>query len=291
MTLKMRLLFFIIFLIGLSSTESNAVIGSASVAMPRNQDRFFIIEVIINKKHSARLIVDTGASETILTNWLAKDINLVSSKSNEASADASGKPFPVFRAKVTIFAIGSHSRNNLSLPVVNIPSFKKEDGIAGLFSPQSFFAGMPILIDFPNAKLRWGDDADISKKRTLASINVQPCLRHRSSPLINLNINGVPGKFLIDTGGFKSVLTNAFAKKLGTLSKKTSSRTGISGKRKVESVQNLKVELQSISSFLSADIEEKANGCPEADGKLGIDWISNYGLFISSDRKNISLVN
>lgn len=288
----MRKMTLLILMIGFYSNVSNAALTtSGAVSMKRNKDQFFLAEVTINQKYPAQLIVDTGASEIILTDWLAHEMNLALTKSDEESADSAGKSFPVFRAKVASLKVGNQTNQDLNVPIIHIPPLKKEGGVSGLFSPQSFFAGTPILIDFPNAELRWGKETDLGKRKILASMKVQNCSNHESGPLIGLKINGVAGKFLIDTGGFKSVLTAKFAKKLGPLSTTVSSRSGISGRRQVKSVQSLRIELENIASSLAADIEERANGCPEADGKLGIDWIGNYGVLVSADRQKISFAN
>jgi hypothetical protein len=80
-------------------------------------------------------------------------------------------------------------------------------------------------------------------------------------------------------------------KRLGKLPRHKSSRNGLAGKVEVESLRSLKVRIGKLLSTIDADVMgDRLHGCPDTDGKFGIDFLSSYGILISKDRSSVSFL-
>lgn len=264
--------------------------AAADVIPLTRSGNFYSILVSFNGAHPVPMTVDTGASEHVLTDWFAKDANLKLKESNEEDSDSGGSSFKLYRTKISSMQAGPRTRNDLNLAVVHFEAFQKKDGVVGLFSPQTFYPDEPVLIHFPSRTLRTSKDIGMQKLTVVSKATLLSCATSESIGMIEAQINGVSGHFFLDTGGFKSTLSKGFASKLGKLKTENAFRNGIAGKRTVERAKGLQFKTGNIQTVIEADIEKKLPGCAGSDGKLGIDFLSQYGLFLDKNHHEISFI-
>jgi predicted aspartyl protease len=262
---------------------------SEEIAMSRSGD-FYSIQVTFDQAHAVPMIVDTGASEHIVTDWFAVNSGFLLKGTKEEDSDSGGRSFKVYRADISSMGVGTQTQKAFKLAVVHFDAFKQEAGIVGLFSPQTFYSKTEVLIDFPRHVLRTPPDIRMKEMKVLEKIHLYPCSRTEPLGMIEAKVNGVDGHFLLDTGGFKSTIKAKFAPRLGKLKTETAWRNGVAGKRKVDRVKGLQFKVGSISTSLTADIENNFSGCTEADGKLGIEFLSRFGLLFNQAHDKVSFV-
>lgn len=260
--------------------------------VPLEKLPFSLIEVELKGHGKTRMIVDTGASETVLANWFA-DERKVKMKAEEAEGEDSGaKTFKMRKAESGELKVGDNVRNFSGFYVVPVPAEFKLGDIGGIFSPQTYFEDQTVLLDFPGKKILGGKFSSkwVRGKRKIERIPIRACsLDTTTKYLVDLSINGVPGSFYLDTGGIRSAITRDFKAKLTVLGPGLKAqREGVGSKRDVERFEGLKLAMGSINKKIVADVEPDRVACRNADGKLGNDFLGRYALLLDKKRKSIT---
>ncbi|MEQ1878443.1 MAG: hypothetical protein ABL958_17505, partial [Bdellovibrionia bacterium] len=190
----------------------------------------------------------------------------------------------------TLF-VGNNARMLSGFFVVPTPAEFKLGNIGGIFSPQTYFDGETVLLDFPGKKILGGKFSGkwVQGKRKLEKIKIRPCsLDSDTKYLIDLTINGVDGSFYLDSGGIRSALTRDFKAKIGAIKGEPGKRVGVAGRRDVERLSGLRLAIGRINKKITADVEPDRVACRSADGKLGGDFLRRYALLLDKKRKTIT---
>ena len=263
------------------------LVGTAAEMTKLDRTPFFVTKVKVGNQ-LATMLVDTGASDTVLFDWFATKSGLSISESNHRGTDSGGNSFKLRMATVSGISLGGKKKNTAMLPIVPTVSTFRELNIGGIFSPLSFFEKEELLIDFPKRSLVSASDAKNATlgRKPIAKLPLLPCGKKYA---VNAKINGVSGLFYLDTGGQRSVVTEAFSKKLGSLIGTNGERQGVASKRSVVSVSGVQLDFGGSVNPISIDIESKKIGCAPADGKLGNDVLGSYALSFNSERTELSL--
>lgn len=271
--------------------QSTAAAAETIPMFPLHQTPFFVTKVKIGENITTRMLVDTGASDTVLFHWFALKERVPVSAATGQGRDSGGRTFQLERASVPSLSLGNTVKPVSSLVVVpTIDSFEKES-IGGIFSPQSFFKDQEFVLDFPSRKMTGGTDSQrqLKPRKHVEGLALYPCSKKGDKFAVNVTVNGVPGRFYLDSGDQRSVITREFADKLGPLSGRQSERQGVGSKRTVETVSGLIISMGSTTIAGEIDVESKGIACSVADGKLGGDVLGKFALFFSADRKEVHL--
>ncbi|HEX4923814.1 MAG TPA: pepsin/retropepsin-like aspartic protease family protein [Bdellovibrionales bacterium] len=276
-------LLFVAIVSACATTPSREAVPLTSVqGMP-----FLTVEVSLDGTGPVKMIVDSGASETVLADWFVEERKIPLAGAAVKGTDSGGFSFEAKRAAVRALTVGGTRREVGQLYVVPVPPPFRQLGIAGIFGPQEFFKGEAFTLDFPNKRLERGLRSG-SGGRVLA---LTPCSEKQSNKyLVEAELNGIAGRFYIDTGGRSAAITPQFAKKLGTLATTSATRAGVGSTRVVQRIGSAELRLGGVVASVPVDIETKGVSCPTADGKLGNDFLKDYALGFSADRKTLTLL-
>lgn len=122
-------------------------------AAPTRSDRIgrVLAPVMINGQGPFRMMVDTGANQSVLTTHLAESLGLTIDTENAVKINGVTGSLLVPTASIDRFETGELRQNALRLPVMNAV-MGGADGVLGMQG----FDGMRIAVDFVNDEIRIG---------------------------------------------------------------------------------------------------------------------------------------
>jgi predicted aspartyl protease len=252
---------------------------------------FMFVDVLINGKGPYRFIVDTGATQTVLSSRVAASLGLRQVATNimyglggEGKTDS-----PVYRVdtlKVGDVTIRDVPLGSLSNPLLDLIT----DGILG----PSLLADFAITIDYPRAQM------ELARKAPEAAKPV-PVWCFGGLLLVPVEVNGKwKGNFLIDSGADGTLLSHSMANTLGIYEDTPGARIPLpiggvggleNGVLQVPSV-NLKsaFETRTFDSLMAIDLQAiSALIQTELSGVLGHDTLEDYRLTIDYSKAEIRL--
>jgi len=248
-------------------------------------------EVTINGQGPYRFLIDTGATETVVTEKLATKLGLKKIATNIMhGVGGEGKlDSPIFRADS--LKLGDVTLKNLPLGTLSNPILDQVlDGIIGT----PMLADFVITIDYPRSRI------ELAKKAPETGTAV-PVWCFSGLLLIPVEVNGqYKGNFLIDTGADTTMLAQAMAANLG-VNKNTPGAAlnlpiggvgglddgvlmvpGVTMKSPLETKRFdvlLAVDLKDMSSLIQTELS----------GVLGYDSLKDYRLTIDYRKAEIRL--
>jgi predicted aspartyl protease len=252
---------------------------------------FLFAEVFIDGKGPFRFIVDTGATQTVLSSKVAATLGLKRVATNIMyGLGGEGKTeSPIYRADTV--QVGDVTVRNVPLGALNNPLLDLvTDGILG----PSLLADFTITIDYPR------DRIELSRKAPDSGVAV-PVWFFSGLLLAPVEVNGtLKGNFLIDSGADGTLLAHSLANALG-VNKDTPGAAlklpigGVGGlddgvlmvpsvtlksafeTRKFEPI--MAINLKSMSSLIQTELS----------GVLGYDTLKDYRLTVDYSKAEIRL--
>ena len=250
-------------------------------------------EVYINGTGPYRFLVDTGATQTVLSNRLAKTLGLKQITSNIMhGVGGDGKlESPIYRADS--LKIGDVTVRNLPLGTLGNPLLDQlMDGIVGT----TLFSDFVVTINYPQSQIELTHEAP-------ATGTAIPAWSFSGLLLVPVQVNNTfSGNFLIDTGADNTLLAHAMANDLG-INKDTPGALlnlpigGIGGlddgvllvpsvtlqtpfeRKRFETLMS--IELTGMSSLIQTELS----------GVIGYDMLRNYRVTLDYQRAEIRLGN
>jgi hypothetical protein len=280
----------------LSVAGSGDTRDSTYSLFPMEQGPHFLIRVGINGQPEQHWIVDTGASNSVISRDYAKNIGLELPRKPVivSGNDSGGRTVHLEEIRVQSVSVDGKPNNTFDLWMMDFPKTLQDLKIVGILSPQSAFAKQAFLIDGLGRKLYAGEFADriLHERAFVSRHRAFPCENHPTydTYMIEAKIEGIEGKFYLDTGGGLGALNPGFAKKFGKKKGEVFSRTGMGGDRQVTNLSNLKFESGGLIALLTMSVEPNSVSCDRADGKLGNDFLGRLGLYFSSDRSEVIFI-
>ena len=252
---------------------------------------FLFAEVSINGKGPFRFIVDTGATQTVVSQKVASSLGLKKVATNIMyGLGGEGKvESPIYRADS--LEVGDVTIRNVPLGSVSNPLLDLVlDGILG----PSLLADFAVTIDYPRSQI------ELSRKVPETG-TIVPVWFFGGLLLVPADVNGkFKGNFLIDTGADGTLLAHSMANNLG-VNKNTPGATlnlpigGVGGlddgvllvpsvtlKTPFESKQfdsMMAIDLHSMSSLIQTELS----------GVLGYDTLKGYRLTLDYLKAEIRL--
>jgi predicted aspartyl protease len=250
----------------------------------------FVVETRVNGESPTLWILDTGAQASVVSQSYATRLKLQTEEMDIAT-DSGGYDTPAPQTTLRTLEVGAHKRSNVEAYILPLPGGIEEEGIMGVLSPQSFFSDLPFFIDGPSKLLLADKEADqaVTHRQRISTHMLFPCegIPVHDTYMIEGTFNEIPGRFYLDTGGSRAALNPNYAAKLGNLRTTKDMRAGVASSRVVKRIERLSFSAGALQGEISADIEPKSVSCKAADGKLGNDFLGQFGLYFSRDRKEL----
>jgi len=238
--------------------------------------------VMVNGKGPYEFAIDTGATQTVVSEKLAKEAGLDLITSTVVFGIGGSGKVETKLYKMKELSIGDVEVKNTPVGTFNDPLVAQlADGILGT----SILSDFIITVNYPAGQL------ELSRKRaaTPASAEVVPIWFFSNLLLLPLEVNGKKGNFVVDTGAVTTVLSHSMAAQLGVRENTPGAKVdmGIAGVGGFEGVvlkvpdvtfkteknseafpQVVAIDLKQISKMIGTEVA----------GVVGYDFLSDYKL-------------
>jgi predicted aspartyl protease len=238
--------------------------------------------VMVNGKGPYEFAIDTGATQTVVSEKLAKEAGLDLITSTVVFGIGGSGKVETKLYKMKELSIGDVEVKNTPVGTFNDPLVAQlADGILGT----SILSDFIITVNYPAGQL------ELSRKRaaTPASAEVVPIWFFSNLLLLPLEVNGKKGNFVVDTGAVTTVLSHSMAAQLGVRENTPGAKVdmGIAGVGGFEGLvlkvpdvtfkteknseafpQVVAIDLKQISKMIGTEVA----------GVVGYDFLSDYKL-------------
>ncbi len=185
------------------------------------------VPVTLNDRVSARFIVDTAASETVMTDALIARLG-IDRYGQPAHVDGATGRSPLMYYRLARLRLGDRTFRDLG--AYNFPSLAAPVGADGLLGADVLRRHV-VEFDMPNAQLRLHDRRANLLAGNAHSWDIIPAYQRRDGFLIvDVTIGGLTIPALVDTGAVQNLVNTAAARLLGLrLVPESDSRESITG--------------------------------------------------------------
>jgi predicted aspartyl protease len=249
--------------------------------------------VKINGKGPYRFAIDTGATQTVVSEKLAADAGLESITSTFVfGIGGAGKvESKVYKMKELV--VGDVKVKNTPVGTFSDPLISQfADGILGT----SIFSDFIVTVDYPANRLLLSKRADDKEPKP----EILPVWFFSNLLLLPLDVNGKRGNFIVDTGAVTTVLSHSMAAEFGVTEKTPGAKVdmGIAGVGGFEGVV-LKIpnvtfktpkNSEAFPQVVAIDLKQisKTIGT-EVSGVVGYDFFSDYKLTLNYQAGEVRL--
>jgi predicted aspartyl protease len=169
-------------------------------ATPTRLDRIgrILAPVMINGRGPYRLVVDTGANQSVLTTRLLADLGLLVSADQSVTLNGVTGSAMVPTALVQTLETGDLIRHDLNLPVLD-NVMGGADGILGMED----LGGKRITVDF--ARDRIEIERSRGQRASWSYLTIPATLRFGRLLVVDARVGGLPVKAVIDTGAERTL--------------------------------------------------------------------------------------
>jgi predicted aspartyl protease len=278
-------------------TEEVALVVAPDNPAPirfRDSLNLIFASVNINGKGPFQFAIDTGATQTVVSERLAETLGLQPITTTVVFGIGGVGKVETKIYKMDELTAGDVKVKNTPVGSFNDPLISQfADGILGT----SIFSDFIVTVDYPSNQLL------LSKKRTSApaEAEVLPVWFFSNLLLLPLDVNGKRGNFIIDTGAVTTVLSHSMAAQLGVNENTPGAKIdlGIAGVGGFEGVvlkvpdvtfttpkntevfpQVVAIDLKQISKMIGTEVA----------GILGYDFLSDYKLTLDYNAGELRLV-
>ena len=247
----------------------------------------------IDGKGPYEFAIDTGATQTVLSEKLATEVGLPQITSTVVFGIGGAGKVETKLYKVKELSIGDMKVDNVPVGTFNDPLISQlADGILG----SSIFSDFLITVNYPAGQL------ELTRKRAPATAGSEtiPVWYFSNLLLMPLEINGKRGNFIVDTGAVTTVISHSMAAQLGVNEDTPGAKVdlGIAGVGGFEGVV-LKVpnvtfktakNSEAFPQVVSIDLKQisKMIGT-EVSGVIGYDFFSEYKLILDYYQAEVTL--
>lgn len=261
-----------------------------SISMEQlGRSSYFLVNVGVGAYGVERFLVDTGATETVLADWYVHKMNIPQWRSGKTGTDAHGNKFSYHVAQIQGLTLGNKRTKIQNLPIVPSPAPFAQLQIAGILSPQSFFAGEPFMLNFVEKKLTYGSRLDSSKLIFLTSIVLRPCSSLKLNKfVVTGKINGISGGYYIDTGASETTLKKRYASEKMLKDAMPNPSIGVGSNEIALTATNIELSVNNLTQLHSIDIVEN-DACETSHGRIGNKFWMNYALLFDQQRRILKI--
>ncbi len=238
--------------------------------------------IMINGMGPYNFAIDTGATQTVLSQKLAADLGLAPITTTIMHGIGGSGKIESKMYRLDEIAIGDMKVRNVPAGTFADPLLSQlADGILGTAMLSDFI----ITINYPKNQM------ELSRKKTAADASSEtlPAWYFSNLLLVPLEVNGNRGNFIVDTGAVTTVLSHSMASKLGVNERTPGARVdlgivGVGGfEAVVLQVPNVTIKTpnrsEQFAQVVSIDLKQisKMLGT-EVSGVVGYDFLQDYQL-------------
>jgi len=277
------------------SVEVGVIEGPANPApIPfRTSLNLIFTAVMINGKGPYQFAIDTGATQTVVSEKLAKEVGLESIASTFVFGIGGTGKVETQIYKMKELGVGDIKVKNTPVGTFNDPLISQfADGILGT----SIFSDFIVTVDYPANRLLLSKRPDDKAPKP----EVLPVWFFSNLLLLPLDVNGKRGNFIVDTGAVTTVLSHSMAAEFGVTEKTPGAKVdmGIAGVGGFEGVV-LKIpnvtfktpkNTEAFPQVVAIDLKQisKTIGT-EVSGVVGYDFFSDYKLTLNYQSGEVGL--
>jgi predicted aspartyl protease len=279
-------------------TEDVAIVTAPENPAPirfRKSLNLIFTGVMLNGRGPFDFAIDTGATQIVLSEKLAKELALKPVTATVMHGVGGGGRIETQLYSIAEVAVGDVKIKNIPVGTFNDPLVTQlADGILGT----SVLSDFIITVDYPAGQLELTRNASSAS----AASEVLPIWYFSNLLLVPLQVNGeFRGNFVVDTGAVTTVISHAMAAQLGVTENTPGAKVdlGIAGVGGFEGVvlrvPNVTLQAekmtQTFPQVVSIDLKEisKMIGT-EVAGVVGYDFFSEYKLVLDYYGTQIRLV-
>ena len=237
-----------------------------------------------------RLIVDTGASEHVLTVDLARRAGL-GLEPDEPGTDAAGDPVPSWRAGHIPLIIAGATFSLEQVPVAEGPPPFAGWGIGGFLSPQGLHRSASVMLDLASDRLSLVDEPARVAAAALAERHpgLRPVTLERVRTDTTILVRTAIGEYpevvtLIDSGARSTSFAAAVLPGITGGAEEVTGR-GLGGREIRSPVVEGAVLHAGGASLRIGALHLTADRAGEVDGIVGMDLLRGTALVLSADPK------
>lgn len=241
-------------------------------------------EIMIDGKGPFNVAIDTGATQTVLSEKLVSEIGLQPITSTVVFGIGGAGKVDTKIYKVKELTIGDTKVTNVPVGTFNDPLISQlADGILA----SSIFSDFIMTVNYPAGQL------ELIRKRPPATTNMEtiPVWYFDNLLLMPMDVNGRHGNFIVDTGAVTTVISHSMAAQLGVNENTPGAKVdlGIAGVGGFEGVvlkipnvtfktpknseafpQVVAIDLKQISKMIGTEVS----------GVVGFDFLSDYKVVL-----------
>jgi predicted aspartyl protease len=247
---------------------------------------------MVNGKGPYDFAIDTGATQTVVSEKLAMELGLEPITSTVVFGIGGAGKVETKIYKMNELSAGEVKIKNTAVGTFNDPLISQfADGILST----SMFSDFVLTIDYPTGQL------SLARKRTQSpDAEVLPVWFCNDLLLLPLSVNGKRGNFIVDTGAVTTVLSQTMAAQLGINENTPGAKIdlGIAGLGGFEGVVlkipnvtfNTPKNTEAFPQVVAIDLKQisKMIGT-EVSGIVGYDFFSDYKLTLDYNAAELQL--
>lgn len=248
------------------------------------------------------MVVDTGTGATVIAGWLARSLNLATTKIAEPTHDPSGRPVVMERCDEPHLRIdGFDALADRATPVIELPPPFESAGIGVILSPQALAsADSTIILDMPRREMQRVRSRDLAPSAVASGgtfevehtvlCNRQGAVFGNSRLTATAVVDGVSTVLEVDTGAFGTPFFLAADTEAGRRVLARPDRigeTGLSaaGKLDVVTARDVPVRVGNQDRRTSVTVMPGTRDAACAvEGRLGLEWLRAC-VFTISERE------
>lgn len=263
--------------------------GLQSVLNGEDYKNLIVVPVTIDGK-TCHLLVDTGASHTLLRRDIVKKLWPEKSVHHLGGKTISNIDSPLFFAPVGKMSTDSFDVENLCVIVADLPHLGNvgSDPVAGMLG-MDVLGNLPMLIDVEKRKVTFFEKRPSSDELKSMGGKKVPVSRDGNHMRAQLVLDGKPLRFIIDTGATQSCMDRRLWKRSTKKSKEQMQWVDVNGISHLQHydyglVNNLKwgdVSFKDMPVFFETS-EKVMGGDILKRGKLFLDCLGNQAWWIAN---------
>lgn len=238
-----------------------------------------------------RLILDTGASHTVLDVWLLEQLGVELVPSGQPGEGHAGEAVTTSRARAPHLTIAGWGEVPGDALAVRLPSLFRALGLGGVVSPQSLATDdTAVILDLPESSLRRVPRDEARRDPAVSLGSADLCHVGDESDgvvyVVDAVVEGLPARLVVDSGAARTdVLAESVAgQRLRARASRGDPSYTVSGRVHGQRVDDVTLTVGQVVTTLDLGLMSgrPSGACPR-DGHLGLDVLMGCALVLTPD--------